>query len=68
MTARQIIQEIETLSPAARQEVLLHFKENSAEYSASAAPAIRYASKEEAKRVSERIFDEYSDLFRKLAQ
>ena len=68
MTARQIIQEIETLAPEERREVLLHLKEKSAEYSKSAAPTIHYLSKEEAKRVSEGIFVEYADLFRKLAQ
>lgn len=68
MTVRQIIQEIETLPPAEQREVLLHLKEKSAEYSASVAPTIRYVSKEEAKRISEGIFDEYADLFRKLAQ
>ena len=68
MTARQIIQEIKTLSPEEQREVLLYLKEKSPEYSGSAAPTIRYVSKEEAKRVSEGIFDEYADLFRKLAQ
>jgi hypothetical protein len=68
MTARQIIQAIETLPAEERREVLLHLKEKSAEYSSSPAPAIRYVSKEEAKRVSQGIFDEYADLFRKLAQ
>lgn len=67
MTARQIIQEIQALPPEEQREVLLHLKEKSAEYSRSA-PAIRYVSKEEAKLVSEGIFDEYADLFRKLAQ
>lgn len=68
MTARQIIQEIEALPAKEQREVLLHLKEKSAEYSGSAAPAIHYVSKEEAKRISEGIFDEYADLFRKLAQ
>jgi hypothetical protein len=68
MTARQIIQAIETLPAEEQREVLLHLREKSAEYSSSPAPAIRYVSKEEAKRVSEGIFDEYADLFRKLAQ
>ena len=68
MTVRQIIHEIETLPPEEQREVLLHLKEKGAEYTSSAAPTIQYASKEEAKRVSERIFDEYADLFRKLAQ
>ncbi len=68
MTARQIIEEIQALPAEEQREVLLHLKEKSVEYSRSAAPAIRYVSKEEAKRVSEGIFDEYADLFRKLAQ
>jgi len=68
MTVRQIIQEIEALPSEEQREVLLHLKEKSAEYSTSAAPTINYVSKEEAKRVSGGIFDEYSDLFRKLAQ
>jgi len=68
MTARQIIREIEALPAEGQREVLLHLKEKSAEYSSSAAPAIRYASREEAKRVSESIFTEYADLFRKLAE
>ena len=68
MTVRQIIHEIETLPAEEQREVLLHLKEKSADYSGSAAPAIKYVSKEEAKRASERIFDEYADLFRKLAQ
>ena len=68
MTVRQIIQEIEKLPAEGRQEVLLHLKEKAPEYSGSVAPTIRYASKEDVKRVSEGIFDEYADLFRKLAQ
>jgi len=68
MTVRQIIEEIETLPAEGQREVLLHLKEKSAEYSSSPGPTIRYVSKEEAKRVSEGIFDEYADLFRKLAQ
>jgi hypothetical protein len=68
MTARQIIQEIEALTAEEQREVLLHLKEKSAEYFSSVAPTIHYVSKEEAKRVSEGIFDEYADLFRKLAQ
>ena len=68
MTARQIIQEIKTLSPEEQREVLLHLKEKSPEYSSTVAPTIRYVSKEEAKRISKDIFDEYADLFRKLAQ
>jgi hypothetical protein len=68
MTVRQIIQEIETLSPEEQREVLLRFKEKSPEYSNTVTPTIRYVSKEEAKRISKDIFDEYADLFRKLAQ
>jgi len=68
MTVRQIIQEIEALPSEEQREVLLHLKEKSAEYSGSTTPTIHYVTKEEAKRVSEGIFDEYSDLFRKLAQ
>jgi len=67
MTARQIIHEIETLPAAEQREVLNHLQEKSPGYG-SAAPTIRYASKEDVKRASERIFDEYADLFRKLAQ
>jgi hypothetical protein len=68
MTVRQIIHEIENLPAEEKQQVLLHLKEKAPEYSRPSEPAIRFASKEEAKRVSDGIFDEYADLFRKLAQ
>jgi len=68
MTVREIIQEIEKLPAEEQQEVLSRLKEVSPDYSRTAAPTIRYASKEDAKRVSAGIFDEYADLFRKLAQ
>ena len=68
MTVRQIIQEIEALPPEEQGKVLLHLKEKNAQYFTSDAPTIRFVSKEEAKRISASIFDEYADLFRKLAQ
>ena len=68
MTVGQIIQEIDKLPAEDRQEVLLRLKESAPGYLPSTAPTIRYASKEDAKRVSAGIFDEYADLFRKLAQ
>ena len=68
MTVRQIIQEIQALPVEEQREVLLHLKEKSPEYGNANASAIRYVSKEDAKRISKEIFNEYSDLFRKLAQ
>jgi len=67
MTARQIIQEIETLPPAERREVLLHLKEKDAEYSSSVAP-VRYLDRAAARPMIKEILTEHAELFRKLAQ
>jgi hypothetical protein len=66
MTARQIIQEIQDL-PVEEQEEVVRVVQATLKTKV-ASPTIRYISKEDAKRESERIFVEYADLFRKLAQ
>jgi hypothetical protein len=72
MTIRQIIQEIEKLSPAERREVLAlmqqHVKEVGPEYGASAAPAMRFMEVDAARPLIKEILTEHSELFRKLAQ
>jgi len=70
MTARQIIQEIEALSPEGRREVLAslqdRFKEEKASYKASS--VVRYLDSETARPLIKEILSEHADLFRKLAQ
>jgi len=63
MTARQIIQEIETLSPAEKSEIksfLLNGEKGS--------DVIQYADGDQAMAVADKIFTERADLFQKLAQ
>jgi hypothetical protein len=63
MTARQIIHEIETLSPEEKLEIkafLLHGE--------SGAGVIQYADRDKAMAIADKIFTERAELFQKLAQ
>jgi hypothetical protein len=70
MTARQIIQEIETLSTEERREVLASLQERVKEEGASykASSVVRYLDSETARPMIKEILTEHADLFRKLAQ
>ena len=63
MTIRQIMQEIETLSPAEQIEIkaLLSQEEQGSS-------VIRYADRDKALAVADKIFVERAELFQKLAQ
>jgi hypothetical protein len=63
MTSRQIIEEIEKLSPAERLEVQSYFSKD-----ANAATNIQYADQEKALAIADRIFAERGELFKKLAE
>ena len=63
MTARQIIQEIETLPPEEQLEIkafLLHRERG--------AGVIQYADGDKAMAIADKIFTERAELFQKLAQ
>lgn len=63
MTARQIIQEIEMLTPEERLEVQSYFLKD-----ASSASGVRYADQDKALAVADKIFTERAELFKKLAE
>ncbi len=72
VTVRQIIQEIEKLSPEERQEVRAfvqrHMKEDAPAYRSSTSTTVRYMDVETARPLIKEILTEHSELFRKLAQ
>lgn len=72
MTARQVIDEIKRLEGADRAEVEAFVQAEIAlrESSSAAAPAsgVQYLDAERAREISQRIFRDNAELFRKLAQ
>ena len=71
MTARQIIQEFQALSPKEQEEVLSSLQgrlsDEKAVYAAST-PSLRYLDHEAARPMIKEILDEHAELFRKLSQ
>ena len=67
MSAAEIIKQIKTLTPAQQAEVaaFLRGMESSVVREDS---GVRYISKDEARALSQPIFEENAELFRKLAQ
>lgn len=64
MSARDVIRQIEALSPDEQREVREYFlKEEGETYK-----PIRRMGAAEASKLAERMFSEHSELFRKLAQ
>ncbi len=70
MTARQIIQEIETLPFEEQREVFasLELRLKDKETSASTPGNVRYLDPETARPMIKEILSEHAELFRKLAQ
>jgi hypothetical protein len=72
MTARQIIQEIETLPHAEQREIFVSLEERlKAEQSPRATPPsgdVRYLDSETARPLIKEILADHAELFRKLAQ
>ncbi len=69
MTVRQIIQEIEALSPEDRKEVgAFLFSENRPASVAASSDGVRYLDREAAKPLIKEILTEHSELFQKLAK
>jgi hypothetical protein len=72
MTARQIIQEIETLPAKDQREVLsslqVLIKESDSTPAASTSGSVRYLDAEAARPMIKEILSEHAELFRKLAQ
>ena len=64
MSAREVIRLIEALPPDERSEVF-DFVKN---FEAASPHTVRYMDQEKADAVSARVFEEHSELFRKLAQ
>ena len=64
MTARQILQEIESLPVAEQQEVFISLQERLRVEESK----VRYLAPEAAKPLIKEILTEHSELFRKLAQ
>ncbi len=67
MSAAEIIEQIKTMTPAQQAEVaaFLRGMESSVVREDS---GVRYISKDEARALSQPIFEENAELFRKLAQ
>jgi hypothetical protein len=63
MTARQIIQEIETLSPEEQLEIKAFLLQGE-----QGAGVIQYADGDKAMAIADKIFIERAELFQKLAQ
>jgi hypothetical protein len=63
MTARQIIQEIETLTPEEKSEIKAFVSDQKQDTG-----AIRYADGDKAMAIADKIFTERAELFQKLAQ
>jgi len=63
MTARQIIQEITTLSPEEQREIKAFLSERE-----QATGAVQYADRDKAMAIADKIFTERAELFQKLAQ
>jgi hypothetical protein len=72
MTARQIIQEIETLPPAEQREVVVSLqewmKDKEPVPATSSTGSVRYLDAETARPMIKEILSEHSELFRNLAQ
>jgi hypothetical protein len=72
MTARQIIQEIETLPFEEQQAVFasleVRMKDKEAPASTSTSGSVRYLDAETARPMIKEILTEHAELFRKLAQ
>jgi hypothetical protein len=65
MSAAEIIEMIEKLSPAEKAEVIAYAR--TLEFPPSE-KTVRYLPQAEAERIAERVFKDHSELFRKLAQ
>ena len=63
MTARQIIQEIETLPAEEQRKVKAFLSERE-----QSTDAVQYADRNKAMAVADKIFTERAELFQKLAQ
>lgn len=67
MSAAEIIEKIKTLTPAQQAEVAAFLRGMETSVVREDA-GVRYISKEEARALSQPIFEENAELFRKLAQ
>jgi len=67
MSAIQVIDEIKGL-PREEQEAIIAFVQKLKEELASQPSQVRYMSPAKAKAISEKVFTEHAELFRKLAQ
>jgi hypothetical protein len=63
MTARQIIEEIETLSPEEQLEIKSFLLQGD-----KGAGVVKYADGDKAMAIADKIFTERAELFQKLAQ
>ena len=63
MTARQIIREIETLSPEEKSEIKAFLSDQE-----QATGAVQFADQDKAMAIADKIFTERAELFQKLAQ
>ena len=68
MSAAEVIEMIEKLPPTEQQAVRAYLEQQEKEAAADEPRAIWYMPIADADRISEQVFDQHKELFRRLAQ